>query len=472
MVVLSTFPLIEVGDAQSSTKTPIKHLVVLMMENHSFDNLFGVYGTLSNGSHSSAVTVPLDLTNYPVTEGLSPVQTGKFNTPNPYEGYSNYHVDWNNGSMNGFLNGSGASSLSYFTVSQAGLEWMLAKQYALADTYFSSTLSETLPNRLYSLAGFSPVREDQSTPPPYVLYNQTIFGEMDHYGVTWGYYFQDPSKGTDPLQFIAGPLQSSNIGSWETFGNELANGTLPDVSWVSPISGGASDCSQHPPNNILAGEIWIFSIINQIMSSPYWNSTAVMVTYDEGGGYYDQVAPPILHGVQLGFRVPFILVSPFAKEDYISNTILTHTSILSFIDYNWNMPALNSLVLYSNIPLDMFDFNRAYLDGNLMRMPLNFNSTELSYLPSSLDSSFSLAQTFSNVSDAFQMNFQIPTSQLPYSTFGNSAFNLSQVSSSVYVQSDTAYVPSYLYYELLAFALSILLLSVLYLAVNKRRKRR
>lgn len=436
---------ISAASSSPNTQTPIKHLVILMMENHSFDNIFGTYGQLPNGSVASNVTLPVNLLTHKVSQNLTEVREGVFNTGDPYEGYSNYHADWNNGSMNGFMNGSGPDSLTYFTSAQMGLEWYLAHQYSLADMYFSSTLSETLPNRLYSLAGYSPVKADQLTPPPFVPYGQTIFHEMDSYNVTWNYYVRSPDLGYSPLDFVYGMTSHLHqLNSWGNFTNAVQNGTLPDVSWISPISGAAFGYSQHPPDNVLAGEIWMFYFVHLIMASKYWNSTAIMITYDEGGGYYDQVSPPLVGGHQLGFRVPFILISPYAKEDYVSSTVLSHTSILGFIDYNWGMPALNSFVLDSNLMLDMFDFNTPYANGTTMRSPLHLNSILVGLLPPNPSGSISLAGTFTNVSFLFPGTLQYNASALPYTNRGEGNISLGSVSSAVFVESNYGITPWYL----------------------------
>ncbi len=430
--------------ASQPTQTPIKHLVIIMMENHSFDNLFGTYGRLQNGSMAPNLTVPYNLLVHNSAQNLTAVSNGTFKTGDPYEGYFNYHADWNNGSMNGFLNNSGPNSLRYFTSSQMGLEWYFAHQYSIADMYFSSTLSETLPNRLYSLAGFSPVKADQLTPPPYVPYDQTIFNEMDSYGVSWAYYLKTPVLGNYPLDFISGMSSHlSNIGTWGNFYNSVQNGTLPQVSWISPISGAAYGYSQHPPYNMLAGEIWMFYFIHLIMESRYWSNTAIMVTYDEGGGYYDQVAPPKVDGHQLGFRVPFILISPYAKENYVSNTIMSHTSILGFIDYNWNMPALNPLVSDSNLMLDMFNFNRPYATGTAIRPPLNFTNGLLNMLPATPVDSLSLANAFTNVSDLYPGKLQYNISTLPYPEQGQGNTSISNLSGNVFVKNNYGFTPWY-----------------------------
>jgi hypothetical protein len=149
------------------------------------------------------------------------------------------------------------------------------------------------------------------------------------------------------------------------------------------------------------------------MQSPVWNSTAIFITYDEGGGYYDQVPPPIVDGNQLGFRVPLIVISPYAKENYVSSTVLNHASLLAFIEYNWKLSVLNSFVGSSNIPLDFFNFNSTYLGGQILRAPMVLSS-----------------------SAGFPQEFQILPSQLPYSRSGSSSILL-EYSGSVTSASET-----------------------------------
>ena len=473
-VLLSGAVHLSQTSTSQQTQTPIKHLVILIMENHSFDNLFGTYGQIANGTLASNVTLPLNLIKAPPNQALTPVPTGTFKTGDPAEGYSNYHMDWNNGSMNGFLNGSGPNSLLYYTASQMGPEWYLAHQYSIGDMYFSSTLSETLPNRIYSLSGFSPVKQDQLSPPPFVLYDQTIFNEMDHNNVSWGYYFQNPYLGFYPLYYVYGITSHfSHVHSWGNFTDSVLNNHLPAVSWVSPVSGLAYGYSQHPPDNVLAGEIWLFYMVHLIMESPVWDSTAIMITYDEGGGFYDQVAPPNVAGHQLGFRVPFILISPYAKENYVSNTVMSHTSILGFIDYNWNMPALNNLVLHSNLPIDMFNFNNSYASGNIIRSPLNFTPELSKFIPKLPKDSTTVAGSFSNVGIVFPGILQYNPSSLPYNKSGQSNFSLYNISSQISVKENYAFTPWFLepYIILPAVVFSISFLSYgVYHLLFKRRK--
>jgi phospholipase C len=384
--------------AQDQTKTPIQHVVYVMMENHSFDNFFGVYPTDNRNLSSSAIqttlTVPVNLlSNASLSAQLSAVPKGTFNTPNPVEDV--YPKDFDGGKMDGFLANSGPQSMTYFTDSQIAIEWNWAEEYGLGDNYFSSALSETTPNRLYSLAGASSVSSNYG-PPPYMNASQTIFSQLGGAGVTWSYFAPPGEYSYDsyPLNYFQGmDAYQSNLQGWSQFSSDLNQKSLPAVSIVSSL--GYLDVDQHPSDNVTYGEEWLLGIVNQVMQSPYWNSTVIFINYDEGGGYYDQVPPPMLDGVQLGFRVPLIVISPYAKENYVSHTILNHASILAFIEYNWNLPPLNSFVGDSNIPLDFFDFAQS------PRLPIVLTN-----------------------SSAFPYAIQVPFDKLLYNRTGSSAINL------------------------------------------------
>lgn len=467
IILILASPIAQVnGDLGLSTRTPIKHVVFIMMENHSFDNLFGVYPTnnvTSPTGLAAQLTKPVNLLGIHAPTELKEVPSGVYYTPDPVEGYIAYHRDWAGGTMSGFYSNSGPQSMTYYTSAQMGVEWDLAEQYALADMYFASQLSETAPNRLYSLAGFSPVVNDYG-PPPYIPFSESIFAELNTYGVSWAYYVDHPSDGVSTLNYFQGIAKySSHIQSWNQFLGELENNTLPAVSWLMPIDGGAEGYSQGPPSSVLQGELWLLYIVNAVEHSPEWNTTAIFVTYDEGGGYYDQVPPPTLYGTQLGQRVPMLLISPYAKEDYVSNTLLTHTSLLAFVDYNWRLPALNPLVLHSNIPIDMFNFNASYPQGYTARPPIPFQELGFPVPPIIYASSYPQP---SSLSQLFPMTPQIPLDSLPYPRTGSSHLTLANISSQVYVENDQGYTPAY------ANPVTIALLYIIMLGITYEAGRR
>jgi phospholipase C len=410
------------ASASGSTATPIKHVVIIMMENHSFDNVLGLYPTMNRsqpGTVEGSLQVPDDVLGASKGVQLSQVPNGTYWTANPDEGV--YVSDWDNGKMDGFAANSGSQSMSYFSSSQLAVEWDWAEEYAVADRYFSSCLCMTNPNRLYSLAGYGAGISDDSGPPPYIPVNQSIFGELSSHGVSWGYYVSDPASDNFPLNYFAGVgAYASNLQSFDSFYSSLDSGTLPSVSWVMPVGGGASGIDQHPEANVTDGEQWLLGVVNGVMRSGYWNSTAILITYDEGGGYYDHVPPPVVDGVQLGFRVPLFVISPYAKENYVSNTVMNHGSTLAFIDYNWGLPALNRFVADSGLPLDMFNFNQTYSGGTLERAPV-------------------LLQNGS----AYPVSLQIPLASLPYSRMGSYSGDLASMGNTIYNSANSTVTPFY-----------------------------
>jgi phospholipase C len=440
---------------QVNSITPIKHIVIIMMENHSFDNIFGTYPTTTNNTGNtsaliSSIQAPDDVLKVSkgIASTLSQVPNGTFSTPNPDE--SAYYSDWDNGKMDGFSSNSGTQSMTYFGPSQLAIEWDWAVEYAIGDRYFSSCLCQTDPSRLYSLAGNAAGETYDYTPPPYISVNQSIFSELSRFGISWGYYLQNPYHDNYPLNYFSGiGNYSSEIQSWDDFNTELGQGTLPAVSWLMPVGGGAYGVDQHPSYNVTEGEDWLLREVNSVMLSPYWNSTAIFVNYDEGGGYYDSVPPPTVDGVQLGFRVPLFVISPYAKENYVSHTIMNHASILAFIDYNWNLPALNQFVADSAMPLDMFNFNESYPSGTQIRSPVVLSQNS-----------------------GFPVNPQIPFGDLPYSREGFTAQTLSSIGASVYTRGDSN---PFLLDQSLSFIITIgmlLLIGAILVVVSRRHKRR
>lgn len=441
----------------NSTETPVKHVVNIFLENHSFDNMFGIYPAMKiNGTLSveKNLTVPLNLVGHPsAMKNLTAVPNGSFETSNPIEGWIPYHQDWNKGAMNGFMKGSGPQSLTYYSASQMAPEWALAQQYGLADNYYAQQITESTPNHLYYLAGYTPVFNDYG-PPPYVPFSESMMGELQHYNLSWAFYIQNPSSTFMDWKFFSGiNSYSSHLKGWNDFSGEVQNGTLPSVSWL--FSQGPGNYSQGAPSNILNGELWLLHVVDMIESSPVWNSTAIFITYDEFGGYYDQVAPPVFHGIQLGFRIPLIVVSPYAKEDYVSHTLLTHTSLLAFIDYNWKMPALNRIVSESNIPIDFFDFNSSYGSSGVARSPISFSGAYGFPVPDTMFFKLTHQMLTFDYSSSFPVQPQIPFNQLPYGRTGGSALNLSASGGQVFVAHDTAYTPFYQsYYFLIAIVVA------------------
>jgi phospholipase C len=363
--------------AVATTATPIQHVIIIMQENHSFDNYFGTYPT-ANGTLVTPITSQLPSVNgipssvclpY-IGDCVSPSLTTAASVMNPTEGQLVYEADYI-GKGTGFPANSGVQSMVYFDYHSIPAYWDYAEEYGLADNYFSAVLSQSNPNRLALLTGDSPVSSDNA-PPPYTPYSKTLMSQLDGAGVSWGYYDYLTANGlqtkTKLLDYISGmPTRAlSNVQDLSSLYQDLSSGSsLPNVSFVNSLGNRTYD--EHPPSSPTMGEQWVVSVVNDVMRSSYWGSTAIFITWDEGGGFYDNVVPPleftIDHGFQspllgLGQRVPLLVISPYAKEAYVSNTLMSHLSLTHFIEYNWNLPSLDANVANSNLPLGFFNFSQ------------------------------------------------------------------------------------------------------------------
>jgi phospholipase C len=204
----------------------------------------------------------------------------------------------------------------------------------------------------------------------------TIFDRLEARGLSWKFYVQDyhpavnfRSRGSGarssqvfwvPLlgydRFITDPELSSHIVDLEEYFSDVENGTLPDVSYIVAPAGGASE---HEPGTVKVGQRLVAKLVNSLMRSPQWKSSAFMWTYDGSGGWYDHVKPPRVDRYGYGLRAPALLVSPYAKQGYIDSTTLDSTSILKFIEENWRLKPLASRDRKANTFMNAFDFSQA-----------------------------------------------------------------------------------------------------------------
>jgi len=286
LVILLVLAFPSASRVFGSVVTPIKHVIVVMQENHSFDNYFGTYPT-ANGSLVNSITsklhpvdgIPQDICLAQGTACDSPHLSSVSNPLNPIEGQVTYERDYASGMMNGFAASSGPQSMVYFDYHQVAAYWDYAEEYGLADRYFASALSTTTPNRLLLLAGDTSVANNYG-PPPYLNYNQTILGQLEMHGISWGYFdfvnaFGSPNN-VYPLNYLLNRTISGHIEDVSRFFEYLSAGSgLPAVSFVNSLGSDVFD--EHPPENVTRGELWVVSIVNAVMSSSYWDSSVILV---------------------------------------------------------------------------------------------------------------------------------------------------------------------------------------------------
>ena len=202
--------------------------------------------------------------------------------------------------------------------------------------------------------------------------NGTIFNLLDNHGISWENYVASYPTGATPELFLANDLipEALHHTSLDDFFTAAANGTLPSFSFLDPDY---DTQSQENPQNIVVGEALLAQVVHALGSSPLWEKTILLVMYDEHGGYFDHVPPPIAippdgippivqPGEQLyegfaryGFRVPSVVVSPYAKRDHVSHVVYDHASVLAFVERKWNLPALTHRDANANDLTDFLD---------------------------------------------------------------------------------------------------------------------
>ncbi len=306
---------------------PIKHIIVIVQENHTFDNYFGTFPGANGIKNDPPNVHPYHLVNSQVDLCHSTDCA---------------RADYDNGKMDGFLQAEGSNdTFGYYDQRDIPYYWSLAKNYTLFDNYFTSEMGPSLPNHLYIVAAQDDGVPDSVTQGTTPLNINTIANELQAAGDSWAYYSPYQLGNENALGLIPSIIDnytmSSNLRLSQNFMTDLQNGNLPAVTYITASDGQ----NEHPPYDVAIGQAWVQGIIEAVQSSSYWGSTAILLTWDDYGGWYDHVAPPQIDNYGLGFRVPLLLISPFAKQGYIDHTLSDHVSILKFIERVFDLPAIN-----------------------------------------------------------------------------------------------------------------------------------
>jgi phospholipase C len=401
----------------------IKHFVVLMQENRSFDHYFG---------HLDAYAPELGVEPEPNTGNLAP--DGSLVKPFHAKHYcevsdldhswTGTHFEWNHGAMDGFATENavtgdprGRRAMGYYTQEDLPYYYDLYRKFAISDTYFSDVLDQTFPNRFYLLSGtsFGHIRNDFPTPPgsdPLTDYSQpSIFNRLDAAGISWRVYFAEV-----PFAFLYGYVREHAAGHVFPISQYFIDaklGLLPQVSFVDPIFIGPVNVEndEHPPANVQVGQKFASTVINALMTSRNWSSSALILTYDEHGGYYDHLPPPkavkpdaippMLNASdyvdefdQLGIRVPIAVVSPWVKGHHVSSAlplvsggedpvyahperIYSHSSVLRTIENRFGLAPLTARDAAANDLSDFFDFTSPDYPSAPHIKPATLDTTQL-----------------------------------------------------------------------------------------------
>jgi len=343
----------------------IRNIVVVMMENHSYDNVLGMQRGRGDGFTLDADGRPTASNPWPPDSPVAPPAPGAvlraFPMPNPcqpdghpYNTWAAFWTSFAGGRNDGFVRSdSGPVAMGYLTPDILPFTNSLAGTFPVCDRYFCSVGAQTYPNRRFLMAGTSlglTVDTFPGTVPP----NGTIFQALDAHGITWSNYYSSLPSSLIWSYQSGLPGFSSHLAPFSRFLSDAAAGALPAVSLVDPDFGTQSE---ENPQDVQYGDQFLSQVVRAVMASPQWPHTLLVWCYDESGGYYDHVPPPaaavpdsvapvLLPGDppgsfdRYGFRVPAGVVSPYARPDYVSHVVHDHTSVLKLIETKWNLPAL------------------------------------------------------------------------------------------------------------------------------------
>jgi phospholipase C len=371
-VLLGAVPA-RAGSPDTATSTPIRHFVFLMQGDRTFDNYFGTYPGANGIPESTCQALVL---NRPQSGCVQPFALhGK--TPVPLEpGKNVINAQLDGGKLDGFVAAyaaqgqDGTSAMGYYDQRDLPYYWNVAQRYVLFDKFFASVPYGYRTNRAYWVAGGAQPGGGDTVSANGYGDLPTIFDRLQAAGVSWKFYVQDylpnetfRSKTTSdqasqtvrvPLlnyaRFVDDPKLNSHIVDLDQYYRDLADGTLPAVSYVA-----SSGSSERSARSIPAGQTLIHSMITQLMVSRLWSSSALMWTYDGSGGWFDHVTPP----PGMGLRVPALLVSPYARHGQVNHTQLDYTGALNFIEQNWHVTPLTARDSAANNLTSAFDFAAA-----------------------------------------------------------------------------------------------------------------
>jgi phospholipase C len=300
-----SFPALRLGRA---AETPIRRVVILMQENRSFDHYFGLF---------------------PNVDGLPPCAPLQHASSQCLADVPHGSVATSAEAARGFLEVAGPRALTYYTGEDLPYYWALASRFTICDRYFSSEPGATFPNRLFSIAGSAGDYHDN---PPRIdsdrLPRPTLVDRLDEAGIDWAcYVIHQPDAMYNPVTFYPERRSEPRANrSYDDFLADAASGRLPPVSWVI----GQDPLTEHPPWPPGWGERFTALTVNSVAAGQGWRDTVLLLTYDEHGGFFDHVLPPGSSHAS-GFRVPTIVVSPYARPGHVSHTPRDHSSLIAFV---------------------------------------------------------------------------------------------------------------------------------------------
>jgi phospholipase C len=367
----------------SPRNMPIDTFVVLMMENRSFDHYLG-WLPGADGRQAG-----LEFTD----RGGRKLSTHRLTTDfqgcaflDPDHSWEGGRTQLDNGRMDGFLRAqSDIYSIGYYTQNDLGFTPHVARAFTTFDRFFCSLLASTYPNREYMHSGQSYGMIDNSFPTgPDGFPDATIFNSLTQAGVSNRYFYVDL-----PVSALWGSAGLSRSGHVQEYYERAAAGTLPAMSFVDPSflgEGKGTSGDEHPHGDVRVGQAFVADVVHAFMSSPQWKRGALFIVYDEWGGFFDHVVPPRVPDLrastdlnkdygQMGFRIPAVVVSPYARRGHVDHSIYGFESILKMIRYRYARPPLTPRDLYANNIAAAFDFEHPKLQPPELPTPAHVVAT-------------------------------------------------------------------------------------------------
>jgi phospholipase C len=368
-----------------TTRTPIKHVVFVVKENRTFDDLFGTF------PGANGVSFGMDMgTRRPLIRGTA----GRLPSDIPHC-YRCAIQAWDHGKMDGFDQPpTGKWAYSQLHRSQLPNYWHWAQRNVLFDGFFSSAFGPSFPNHLYTIAAQSAEARDNPRRPPKSMSNtfgcdappeQKVerYDSQGHVGlvppcfdfrtegdvlnrahIPWAYYAAtERQRGYIWSAYTAIDRYRNDPAQWaryirpvDSLLGDIAANKLPPVTWVTP----RFELSDHPDYSFCHGENWTTQVVDAVMRSKMWKDTAIFITWDDYGGFYDHVPPPDVDRMGFGFRVPLLVISPYAIEGKVSHEEGEFSSVLRFMKDNWNLrPFLTNRDRQATPMMSAFDFSQA-----------------------------------------------------------------------------------------------------------------
>jgi phospholipase C len=340
----------------SPEQSGIDHIVVVMMENRSFDHymgwLPGADGKQDGLTFTDRTGVAHSTHHLQNTQGCG--------NPDPDHSFEGGRVQYNDGRCDGFLR-SGENdefAIGYYLPEDLAFYSKAAPQWTVCDGYFSAIMAETYPNRFYQHSA----QTDRIHNSTDIAAMPTIWDRLADAGLRGRYYFSDV-----PFTALWGTKYLGISRPYATFLTDCLLGNLPEVAFVDPRfldEGSGTSADDHPHADIRAGQFFLNQVYQAITRSPAWSRTLLVINYDEWGGFYDHVPPataPDAHpewGLR-GFRVPAVVISPRARRGYVAHDVYDHTSVLKAIEWRWNLPALTPRDAAARNIAEVLDFSRA-----------------------------------------------------------------------------------------------------------------